>query len=189
MDMDYSEISRENNRKILSVKLLVISGIVLIILGIGGFSILLSRQPANTLPLPVSSQIANKLSFNIYYPNQKLLPEGYFLDKSSFTVTNQVLIFSVSNSYNQQLIFSDQAKPSNSIIEEFYTRNIPLNTTLSTDIGLATIGAINTRTIVSIPTDTNTWIIVTAPGNISQENLIQVLRSIELAERPRFSIP
>jgi hypothetical protein len=143
--------------------------------------LIFTRQPSGTLPYPISKLTAEQLGFDIYYPNQKLLPGGYTLNKGSFETTNQVLLYSVSYGSGKKIIFSDQAKPSNTQIQAFYTRNLPLNTTLQVNIGLATIGAVNLQTVVSIPTNTNAWLIATAPGNIKQRNLDQVIKSIEIA--------
>ena len=160
----------------------IVSGIIIlavVVIGLVGWFI--TRQPAGTLPYPVSRTQIKQLGFDIYYPSQKLLTSGYTLNKSSFEATNQVLIYSVSYGNDQKIVFSDQNKPTNTQIQAFYARNLPLSTTLQTNIGLATIGAVNLQTIVSIPTNTNTWIIATAPGNINQRNLDQVIKSIEIA--------
>ena len=142
---------------------------------------LVTRQPSGTLPYPIPRSEAKQLGFDIYYPSQKLLPSGYSLNKSSFEATNQVLIYSVSYGNGHKIVFSDQAKPTSTQIEAFYTRNLPLNTTLQTNIGLATMGAISDENVVSIPTNTNAWLIVTAPSDINQGSLDQVIKSVEIA--------
>lgn len=159
---------------------LVVTVLVLIILGAVGFYYYI-RGNSVTLPYPISKQAAQALGFDIYYPNQKLLPPGYTLDKNSFYTTSQTILYTV-NDGKTRLVFSDQAKPSAAQIQEFYTKNLPLNTSLSTNVGTATIGAINTQTIISLPTNTNAWLIITAPGNINQQSLNQIIKSIELAK-------
>ena len=71
--------------------------------------IIFTRQPSGTLPYPISKLTAEQLGFDIYYPNQKLLPGGYTLNKGSFETTNQVLLYSVSYGSGKKIIFSDQA--------------------------------------------------------------------------------
>jgi flagellar basal body-associated protein FliL len=161
----------------------IIAGIIIIVMvAVGAILWFINRQPAGTLPYPIAKSVAKQLGFDIYYPSQKLLPTGYALNRASFEITNQVLIYSVSYGVTHKIIFSDQAKPTNAQIQAFYARNLPLNTTLLTGAGLATIGAINLQTVVSVPTNTNAWIIATAPGNINQNDLSRVMKSIELAK-------
>jgi len=153
---------------------------IIILIGLAIWSV--TKQPGGTLPYPIPKSEAKQLGFDIYYPSQKQLPAGYTLNMRSFETTNQVLIYSVSYGVNQKIIFSDQVKPSNSQIQAFYTRDLPLNTTLQTSVGLATIGAVNLETVVSIPTNTNSWLIITSPGSIKQNLLDSVLKSIEIAK-------
>ena len=139
------------------------------------------KSNSNTLPYPINKQTAQTLGFNIYYPNQKLLPAGYTLNKNSFSYTNQTIIYTVSSG-TSSLVFSVQAKPSTAQIKDFYSKNMPLNTTQSTKIGAATIGAVNGQTLVSLPTNTNAWLLITAPSDVDQQTLNQVIQSIELAK-------
>jgi hypothetical protein len=155
-------------------------GVVVIVAGLVVWFV--TKQPAGTLPYPIPKSEAKQLGFDIYYPSQKLLPNGYNLNKSSFETTNQVLIYSVYYGNGKKIVFSNQAKPTNAQIQDFYTRDLPLSTTLQTSIGLATIGAVNLQTIVSIPTTTNAWLIATAPGDINQQALDKVIKSIEIAK-------
>jgi len=154
-------------------------GMTIILIGLVVWFI--NRQPTGTLPYPISKSEAKQLGFDIYYPSQKLLPAGYTLNKGSFEITDQVLIYSVSYGVNNKIIFSDQAKPTNTQIQAFYAKYLPLSTTLLTPTGLATIGAIKLETVVSIPTNTNSWIIATAPANINQSDLDKVMRSVKIA--------
>ncbi len=155
-------------------------GIVIILVGLSIWFV--TKQPPGTLPYPISKAEVKQLGFDIYYPSQKLLPRGYTLDKRSFVITNKVLIYSVSYGNNNKIIFSDQLKPTNTQIQSFYTKYLPLNTTLQTNAGLATIGAINLRSVVSVPTNSNAWIIAAAPGSINPQTLSKVAESIEIAK-------
>ncbi len=145
---------------------------------------LLGRNTKNsqTLPLPISKSSAQLLNYDIYYPDQKLLPSGYTLDKNSFNSTDQAFVYSVSYGNNQKIIFSDQTKPTTSQIQSFYAKAIPLHNTLKTNVGAAAIGIIKFQTVVSLPTNTNAWIIATAPLNINQTQLNQVIKSIKPAK-------
>jgi len=59
---------------------------------------------------------------------------------------------------------------------------MPLHTTLNTNVGVATIGALNNQSVVSLPTNTNAWLLITAPGNTNQDNLKTIIKSLELAK-------
>lgn len=142
----------------------------------------ITRQPAGTLPYPIPTSQAMQLGFDIYYPSQKLLPKGYTLTKGSFVTSNQVLLYSVMGPNNQRLAFSDQAKPTADQLLSFINNNIPLNTTLNAKIGMANISAIKSKTVVSLPTNTNAWLIITGPSTINQSILDDVLKSIEIAK-------
>jgi hypothetical protein len=132
---------------------------------------------------PVPAAVSQAVSFPVYYPDQAKLPTGYVLNSSSFkTPVKNGVTYSVSYGNNQKLVFSVQAKPSDSELESFKTNYIPLRIDYQTDIGQAEIGAYNnhgnTETLVSLPTNTNAWVIVTCPYDINQDNLKQVLSSL-----------
>jgi len=133
---------------------------------------------------PVPKNIAHNVSFPVYYPAKKELPPGYTLDLSSFGQPRQNGVnYTVSNSEGQKLVFSLQPKPSSSALQNFEANYIPLNNSFRTANGQALIGAYNTKTgietLVSLPTNSSTWIIITGPDNINQTQLKQVLSSLK----------
>jgi hypothetical protein len=133
---------------------------------------------------PVPKNIVQGVSFPIYYPVQKILPVGYTLDLNSFEQPRQNGIsYMVSNNKGQKLVFSLQPKPSSSALQNFEANYIPLNNSYQTANGQALIGAYNTKTgietLVSLPTDSSTWVIITGPSNINQTQLKQVLSSLK----------
>lgn len=138
----------------------------------------------NTSPVPES--IRKSVSFPVYYPDPKKLPAGYTLDTNSFKnpVKNGVT-YNV-NYGGGRVVFSVQAKPSATELDSFTASYIPLNNIYQTPVGQARLGAYNnggkiaTETLVSLPTDKNVWIIVTAPYNINQDQLKEVLSSLRL---------
>lgn len=141
-----------------------------------------SRKPRIAIS-PVPNNISRAVSFPIYYPDQKKLPRGYTLSSNSFSkpVPNGVT-YSVLYGHGQKIVFSLQPKPSNNELQGFSSNYIPLHNSYSTPIGQALLGAYNTKvgteTLVSLPTNSNTWIILTAPYNINQDELKQVLSSL-----------
>lgn len=141
-----------------------------------------SQSPAAAQPI-VPADIAAKVSFPVYYPDPKKLPAGYTLDRSSFgsPVKNGVN-YKVSYGNGKSLVFSIQMKPSDSQLQTFNSSYIPLRIDYQTSAGQAEIGAYNNHgtieTLVSLPTPTNAWIIITGPQDTDQTNLKQVLKAL-----------
>ena len=127
---------------------------------------------------PVPASIRESANFNVYYPNPNQLPLGYVLDTTSFESNNQAVLYTVSFGNNQHLIFTVQKKPSTSEIQGFYRVHLPLTISFKTNVGTAQIGVINNESIVSLPTNTNAWILMTAPLNANQAAIKQVLQSM-----------
>jgi hypothetical protein len=115
-------------------------------------------------------------SFRVYYPNQSKLPSGYKFNNNSKS-NKQTVIYTVGSA-THQLVFTIQQKPSSETLQNFLTHVIPLHTSLATSIGSAEIGAANNETIVSLPTDSNAWILVTATYNTPSNQLDQILLSL-----------
>lgn len=155
--------------------------LVLIVLGLASVAALRFLQFSDS---PVPKSIREKTSFAIYYPNQNNLPQGYKLDQSSFRkVDGDVVLFSVSYGSGQQIIFSEQNKPVQNVIDKFHDEVIPVHTEQDTPIGKAVIGAngkgSDLKTIASLPVNKKgPWLIVTAPSDINQEHLKQVILSL-----------
>lgn len=155
---------------------------LLILLGSGIWYVRVHNK-VNTTSNPIPAYIAEAVNFRLYYPLQKDLPAGYRLDLNSFKrpVQNGVT-YTVVNNENQKVIFSLQPKPSDADLQNFTSSYIPLHNTYQTPSGQALLGAYNTKegteTFVSLPTNSSTWIIVTAPYNIDQAQLKQVLSSL-----------
>lgn len=136
-----------------------------------------TKSPAHTSPVPVS--IAHKVSFPIYYPDPGKLPAGYHLDDSSFAspVKNGVN-YTVIYDGGKKMVFSVQAKPSDNDLQSFNSSYIPLRIDYQTPVGQAEIGAYHNQTLVSLPIVNGPWVIITAPPDINQDQLKQVLQAM-----------
>jgi hypothetical protein len=139
----------------------------------------MTAQPVND---PVPTNIRRVTAFNIYYPNQIELPADYRLDTNSFSSNSQAVEYTVSHGISQHLIFTVQAKPSEADIQGFYHNHLPLTIPIKTSVGNAALGILNNETVISLPTNTNSWILMTAPTNIQQTQLKQVIRAMILAK-------
>jgi len=164
-----------------SPRIILGSGIVIIVVALS--ATIYINQRSNTVYNAIPLSVRDGVSFQIYYPEQSKLPAGYTFNLNSFThPTNEVLVFSVNYPVNNKIIFSEQAEPSSSQIQNFYANYMPLRNSYQTAEGQAEIGAYkntggNLQTLVSLPTN-GTWLIITAPPDITQNQLKQVLSAI-----------
>ena len=131
----------------------------------------------------VPQKIQRAVDFSIYYPNTKKMPAGYTLDIQSFRLAQPgVVLFAVTYGGGKDITFSEQQQPSNDDINKFVSSYIPLNTILQLPLGQAKIGAYGTapdiRTVASLPIHNGPWLIITAPPNVSHDDLAQVMRSL-----------
>jgi hypothetical protein len=152
---------------------------VLVLIAIGlGIWLFLHRGAS-----PVPKNIKSAVSFPIYYPDQKKLPDGYTLDINSFkNPVKDGVAYLVRYGAGKKLVFSLQNKPLSADLQQFNSNFIPLHNELRTDIGTAEIGAYNAKgslqTLISLPTNESTWIIITAPPDVNQDQLKHILKSI-----------
>lgn len=132
---------------------------------------------------PVPKDIRKSASFAVYYPDENKLPKGYAIDKGSFKQADGgVVLFSLSYSNGRSLVISEQPQPAPDIIEKFKASAIPVSNKISTALGQAAVGAYNSgnkiQTVTSLPITNGPWLIVTAPADINQNELKQVLQAL-----------
>ena len=155
-----------------------LSGLTCLLLagGAGGFVIF--SQSADASPIPSSYKSA--VDYPVYYPDPSKLPANYHLNTNSFsTPAKGIILYTLSGKSGTVLNVSLQDKPSASNLKAFNSQRIPLHTTVDTPVGQAVVGAIGNQSVVSLPTSSKTWIIVTAPYDIDQSQLDQVLKSFK----------
>lgn len=110
--------------------------------------------------------------YSLFYP--RVLPPGFYIDKNSFEQTSAVTTYTIVYGGDKKLIFTMQPKPSNFNFEDFHKEGKRLNS----PIGQAYAGAVNERTVVSIPTD-NSWLLISVPSEIKTSDLQKVLSGLE----------
>ena len=157
-------------------RLLVSAGALVLIFLLGLGVVLISRY-FSVAPNPIPISVRQAVSFPTYYPNTNKLPSGYVLDKSSISASQNALVLSITYGHANLIVFTEQPLPKSNDLQQFYAQHIPLRTNLTTSIGQAAISALDNKTFVSLPS-TKTWIIITAPTNINQSLLKQVILSI-----------
>lgn len=163
----------------LSAALIIIASII-VGAWIYGRSDASSKPPVSS---PVSESVNKSVNFPVYYPDQGKLPVGYALVVNSITspVKNGVS-YAVSYDNDKKIVFSVQAKPSDDELESFRSNFIPLRIAFQTALGQGEIGAYNNQTLVSLPVVNGPWIVITAPPDINQNQLKQVVHALKASD-------
>jgi hypothetical protein len=151
-------------------------GAIVLCLIIGGILVWNTNHVTSLVPPSVSHQV----HFDIYYPDPTRLPSGYSLDAQSFTANHTTVLYKIHHG-DQELIVTLQQKPSTLAIQTFYHVHMPLTITVPTKVGTASLGVLNNETVVSLPTNTNTWLLMTAPLNADEAQIRRVIQAMILA--------
>jgi hypothetical protein len=156
---------------------LLVSGFVLAAFLAVGF-LLISGKVHN----PVPRHLRQSVTFPVYYPDEHKLPNGYNLQSSSFKLASPgVIVFSISHGFGH-LIISEENPPGGAVIGDFIKASIPLHNLVSTKFGQAQVGAFgsspNIRTVASLSINKGPWIIITAPSDVSQDDLKAIIQSL-----------
>lgn len=130
----------------------------------------------------IPQTIRQQVPFNLYIPDPSKLPLGYTLNIQSFSYGNDALLYKIGYGENQNLIVTVQQKPSDAAIKQFYKVHMPLTIPIQTNVGDAALGVLNNETVVSLPTNTNAWLLMTAPFNANQSQVKRVIQTMTLAK-------
>lgn len=170
-----------SHRKSRPRRYILVVGITALIITIGFVAVIAIFVKDNAAPTTsvVPLSIAKSVTFPVYYPDPKKMPPGYVLVQDSFSAANQAVVYSVAYDSNKTVAFTVQAKPAENDLKVFYANQLPLRNELSVPAGTAAIGVINNQTLVSLPTNDNAWLLITAPLDIEPEHLHQLLRIIQ----------
>lgn len=142
-------------------------GVILITVGL-----FLFRAGSEGVDQPkIPESMSSKLLFTPYTP--KRLPEGFTIDKNSFTLQETALLFTASNKSGSRLIFSEQSVPKDLSMDEFYSGNITSPERLDGLKYKTIFGKLQGRdgTLGSVTTDDNTWILVTMPKQATKDDI------------------
>lgn len=163
------------------------AGFVLVIICAGVILVGFAHRPKAKSAFassPVPPAISRAVGFLVYYPASDKLPRGYSLDKKSFILSPQKngVAYAVKYGDGNKIEITIQSKPSDSELQSATNNFIPLHNELQTPVGQAEIGAYNnhgqTETFVSLPVTNGPWIIMTAPYDIDQSQLKQVVLAL-----------
>lgn len=149
--------------------------------GLLAIALLASIYTMNSRPSLVPKKIQQAVDFSIYYPGS--LPPGYTLDIGSFQLAESgVILFKITYGDKKDMVFSEQQQPSGNDIDKFVSSYLPLNSGVQLPLGQAKVGAYGSapaiRTVLSLPIRNGPWLIVTAPSEVSHDDLVKILTSL-----------
>jgi hypothetical protein len=177
MDQD-TVSSRHANKK---AQLWAVVVIIIIIIVIGTF--LLAAQArrhmqSSLVNSAVPYGIRQRVDFTIYYPDNNKMPAGYRYNPSTLHATKNAADYAIDKDGTQLFAVTIQSKPSAAALQTFYTHNLPLSTIIVTPIGTANVGTINLQSVISLPTNGNSWLILTTPQPIQTATLTKILNAM-----------
>lgn len=159
--------SHEVSKKPQKRRMLVVGIVIAMSAVIVGCSLwFLSRGDSSRLPEKFFS-----LPFQLYEPDW--LPPGMSIDSDSFGASSQALTFSIRDATGQQLVVTEQPKPSQKEIEEFYAGQLLESSTFTTPAGQGTIGSFEGSALTGILTN-ETWILIRSVSNVDASQLKQI---------------
>ena len=178
--------TREENRRLKSrpgkgvkdskkIRLGLITALILVVASVTVFLLL---QPTD----PVPYSIRHSVKFDVYYPKDTV-KKGQRFNASEFSIQDNgaALTFAVGVPGGPNLVISEQPKPTQGELALFYKTRMPVTIPINTPAGTAQLGGLNKETFVSLPTNTNTWVIATAPLGANQAKIQKILSTMTLA--------
>lgn len=129
---------------------------------------------------PFSSDIAESVSFPLYYPTK--FPTNYTIDQSSISSNNQAVLYRIINTKNngRTIFVSIQAKPDGMNFDDFYNHHLTNPVSHVTSNGSVVIGQENNGTLGGLLTD-KVWIIVTSADETASDRILTILASLQKA--------
>lgn len=170
--MAYHHLRRHTKRTPLLVLL------ALLAIAAGGSYWYFVHNTAAAAPIPAS--IRSEVNFPLMYPSK--LPNGFSIDKNSFSVKSGVVLFSANDANGTKIAFTVQPRPSTFAFDTFYKQGLSGTTTFDTPVGQAAIGQANGHPLGSLTTD-QSWLLVSSASNKIQSNglrlILQNVKSVD----------
>ena len=153
--------------------ILICSIVAFVIIGLGVGAYFVFGMSHNPIPAVVRSQV----KFDLFYPSK--LPNGWKLDKNSFTASSQLVVYKLKNG-NNTIVVNTQAKPKDLDLNYFYTKGLSGAVKFTTPLGDAAVGKSSGQLIGSL-TSTNSWILATSSNSksVSSDTLRSILSSFK----------
>ncbi len=145
--------------------------VVMVVIGVIWWRLPIGTQKACAF----SSEIVEKAhDIPLYCIDERKLPSGIVSHTASAHFGSGAVIYNVVDG-NETLSVSLQKKPDEKQLANFVPNIIPLHFQVDTPIGKASIGVHEKQTIVSLPTTSSTWIIITGPASYDPDKMTRLL--------------
>lgn len=132
--------------------------------------------PKYISPNPFPAQIRQNAEISLLYPTK--LPAGYQADKASFSLENNILIYSIADG-GKKMVVTLQKTPTNFDFDSFYKQQLTGTQQFQTQYGQATIGKNNGHYLGSLPAG-DTWLLIsTNSPSVSMDDMSTVLQNLK----------
>lgn len=160
------QASKKPQKKRLRMGAILVVIIIIAFIASGIFW-LTSQKATSRIPQRFSAILA----FQLYEP--RWLPDGMDIDQQSFDATSQAFTFSISDKSGKRLVVTEQPKPSQNEIDEFYSGQLSGVSTFNTTVGQGTVGSFEGSELAGIVTE-QTWILIRSATSGDREQLKQI---------------
>lgn len=131
-------------------------------------------------PNPIPKSTVESVTFPLYFPSD--LPRGYKFNPNSIKSNNHAVLYTLTNDRSSTIVISIQPTPTEFNFEEFHLKQISGSKEVLTKSGKAVIGMLTNRTVGSLVTD-KSWVLTSAPANVSAKDVETVIRSLTVVEQ------
>jgi hypothetical protein len=117
--------------------------------------------------------------FPVYYVRD--LPDSLKVDQGSYKYEDGVLSFTIGRTDGRALLVTEQAVPEGFDIDKFTTDQMTEPRAVITQYGKAVVGLNGKTRAVSLKAD-KTWLLVSAPENVSSDDMAQLAEHLQRQE-------
>lgn len=128
----------------------------------------------------VPQDIVKRAKAPVYVPSD--LPGKFAIDRDSFAIQEDVLLFRASDGLGGQLAFSEQLKPKDINFEDFYKQRFRDVRTLS-EVAYPSVWGktLEDRLMLSILAN-DTWLLMTTTAPLGENDMVRIAKSIRKVE-------
>lgn len=129
----------------------------------------------------VPAATIKSVDFPILYPGK--LPAGFKVQPDSFTTSQNIVLYSATNSAGIKIAFSVQKPPATFDFNAFYRQGMNNAAAFSTSLGEAAIGTTVGHPFGSLHTD-QSWVLVSSvSGQIQSSDIRLILQNMKVISR------
>jgi hypothetical protein len=151
--------------------------VITTLIGVGFFA--MGRNSAPQYHCDFSPSLREKArNRKLYCPDPKKLPAGVTSKLSGATYGQGAVVYSITDG-SSTIAVSLQQKPDKDKLANFVVNIIPLHFDADTPVGKAQTGVSQGRSLTSLPTDSSTWILISAPQDYNIDRLTEILKTFQ----------